>query len=29
MDSERGDVDYVKCGRHLLDRKMLKLLQKY
>lgn len=29
MDSGRNDVDYVSCGGHQLDRKMLKLLQKY
>lgn len=29
MDSNRPDVEYVKCGDHMLDKKMLELLQKY
>lgn len=29
MDSGRPDVDYVNCGGHQLDKKMLELMQKY
>lgn len=29
MDSKRADVEYKKCGRHLLDEKMLKLMQEF
>lgn len=29
MDSGRSDVEYKKCGSHLLDEKMLKLMQEF
>ena len=29
MDSDRDDAEYINCGGHRLDRKMMQLLQRY